>query len=157
MPIVRLLPPPLLLALCLAHPICLQSQDLVGRWELSAISDRRGQVGPPAAAQMTLLITDTSAHLLSGKVRIWSDPNQPPEQRPCGPLVGQRRDKTHVTFMLFATGDSIPAMTMEAEVRPDSMFIQGETRDGASVLAAGLWFVFVRVSTDSRLGCLTRA
>jgi len=38
----------LLVALCAVHQSTLKAQDLVGRWELTAVTDRRGQVLPPA-------------------------------------------------------------------------------------------------------------
>ncbi len=148
----------LLVALCAVHQSTLKAQDLVGRWELTAVTDRRGQVLPPAKdGRMTLLITGVNGDILSGNIRLWSDPKQPPEKRPCGALLGKMKDNSHVTLMFLVTGDSAPAMIMDAEVRLDSMFTQGRMRDGTNVLGAALWFVFVRVSNDAHLGCLTRA
>ena len=135
----------------------LKAPDVVGRWELAAVTDRRGQVWPPAAARLTLLISDDTSQILSGVARMWSDPTVPPQERPCGVLTGIRRDKTHVTWTLFAAGESVPAMIMESEIGHDSMFVQSRDGDGTPTLPGGLSFLFVRASKDARLGCLTRA
>jgi hypothetical protein len=148
--------PLLVLLLCAAQQQrSPKTEDLVGRWELNAVTDRHGHVWPPAATRMTLLITHADSVGLVGNARIWADPNVPPEQRHCGALFGQRRDSTHLTLMFLVVGDTVPSMTMEAEVHLDSMFTQGRARDGTNVLTTGLWFVFVRASKEAHLGCLT--
>ena len=148
--------PLLVLLLCAARPQgSPKTEDFVGRWELNAVTDRQGHVWPPAATRMTLLITRADGDVLVGNVRIWSDANVPPAQRPCGALFGKRRDDAHLTLMLLSVGDTVPSMTMEAEVHLDTMFTQGRMRDGTNVLTTGLWFVFLRASKDSHLGCLT--
>ena len=135
----------------------LTGEDLIGRWEFDAATNRSGEV-IPAWMRLTLFIVGITKDSVHGGAIVYLDVKQPLDDRPCGILRGSGGGRGQLSLVIFTIDEPSADMMIEASVRNDSMLVTSlRPRDGENALGAGVWLVFRRVSTDARTGCLTSA